>query len=190
MATQLIAPLTLKAFTQEYCKGCPIERGRTQHFTFASLTQSELMRGKNSMPRWCEFHVGFNSGSLVDLVTEKSVGDAFEPSDRDFDELHEEWIDSGYGFCTPMNFENEHADKLFELGDEIDADDYVNPGSDGEIYISSEHPHLKLILDALEALNTHYYDDKQNSVPAGKFRQFTNTESIWTLTICELESPH
>ena len=66
-----------------------------------------------------------------------------------------------------MNFENEHADKLFELGDEVDADDYVNPGSNGEIYISIEHPNLKFILDALEALNTHCYDDKKTACQLG-----------------------
>ena len=47
----------------------------------------------------CEFYVGFNSGSLVDFVTDKSIEEVFGSSDRDFDELHEEWVDSGYVFA-------------------------------------------------------------------------------------------
>ena len=139
------------------------------------------------MASHCEFYVGFNSGSLVDLVTDKSVEEVFGSSDRDFDELHEEWIDSGYGFCTPMNFENENEEVLFELGDDDDADDYVNPGSDGEINVGSEHPYFQRILSILEKLNTTYFDDKQKVINTEDFKSLTKTENVWTLTICELE---
>lgn len=36
---------------------------------------------ETKMASWCEFHVGFNSGSLVDLLTDKSVAEVFGPSD-------------------------------------------------------------------------------------------------------------
>ena len=139
------------------------------------------------MASWCEFHVGFNSGSLVDLVTDKSIAEVFGSSDRDFNDLHEAWVDSGYGFCIPLNFENENEEILFNVGDGVDADDYVNAGSDGEIIVSSEHPNFQHILTSLENLRTKYYDNNQNIIKAEDFKNVTKSEKGWLLTICELE---
>ena len=61
------------------------------------------------MANWCDYHVGFNSDSLVDLVTEESLKEVFDTEEPDWAELDEEWSDKGYGFCIPMNFENENV---------------------------------------------------------------------------------
>tara|TARA_B100000575_G_C23072840_1_gene618012 strand:- start:141 stop:452 length:312 start_codon:yes stop_codon:yes gene_type:complete len=86
-----------------------------------------------------------------------------------------------------MYFENENGEVLMELGDDVDADDYVNPGSDGEINVSSKHPNFQRILSILEKLNTTYLDDKQKIINTEDFKNLTKTEDVWTLTICELE---
>ena len=57
------------------------------------------------MTSWCQYHVGFNTGSLVELVTLQSIKEIFDTSDAEFLELEEKWVDKGYGFCTPMNFQ-------------------------------------------------------------------------------------
>ena len=64
------------------------------------------------MANWCAYHVGFNSESLVELVTEESLKEVFDTEEPDWDELDEEWSDQGYGFCIPMNFENENDETL------------------------------------------------------------------------------
>ena len=86
-----------------------------------------------------------------------------------------------------MNFENENEEVLMELGDDVDADDYVNPGSDGEINVSSKHTNFQRILSILEKLNTTYLDDKKKNINTEDFKNLTKTEDVWTLTICELE---
>lgn len=86
-----------------------------------------------------------------------------------------------------MNFENGNEEILFDLGDGVDADDYVNAGSDGEIIVSSEHPNFQHILTSLENLNTKYYDNNQNIIKAEDFKNVTKSEKGWLLTICELE---
>lgn len=141
------------------------------------------------MANWCDYHVGFNSDSLVDLVTEESLKEVFDTEEPDWAELDEEWSDKGYGFCIPMNFENENEVILYELGDDIDADDYITTGSDGEVEIQSNHPNLQKILNVLKELNPKYYDKNQKVIKSEEFENMIKTESDFVLTVCELEGP-
>lgn len=141
------------------------------------------------MANWCDYHVGLNSESLVDLVTEESLKEVFDTEEPDWDELDEEWSDKGYGFCIPMNFENENNEMLYELGDDIDADDYIKPGSDGEVEIQSNHPNLQKILNVLIELNPKYYDKNQKVIKYEEFENMIKIESDFVLTVCELEGP-
>jgi hypothetical protein len=141
------------------------------------------------MANWCDYHVGFNSESLVDLVTEESLKEVFDTEEPDWAELDEEWSDKGYGFCIPMNFENENEVILYELGDDIDADDYITTGSDGEVEIQSNHPNLQKILNVLKELNPKYYDKNQKVIKSEEFENMIKTESDFVLTVCELEGP-
>jgi len=141
------------------------------------------------MANWCAYHVGFNSESLVELVTEESLKEVFDTEEPDWDELDEEWSDQGYGFCIPMNFENENDETLYELGDDVDADDYINPGRDGEVEIQSNHPNLQKILNVLKELNPKYYDKNQKVIRYEEFENLIKTESDFVLTVCELEGP-
>ena len=141
------------------------------------------------MANWCDYHVGFNSDSLVDLVTEQSFKEVFDTEEPDLDDLDEEWSDKGYGFCIPMNFENENEEILYELGDDIDADDCINPGSDGEVEIQSNHPNLHKILNGLKELNPKYYDKNKKVIKYEEFENMTKLESDFVLTVCELEGP-
>ena len=141
------------------------------------------------MANWCDYHVGFNSDSLVDLVTEESLKEVFDTEEPDWAELDEEWSDKGYGFCIPMNFENENEAILYELSDDIDADDYITTGSDGEVVIQSNHPNLQNILNVLEELKPKYYDKNQKVIKSEEFENMIKTESDFVLTVCELEGP-
>lgn len=141
------------------------------------------------MANWCDYHVGFNSDSLVDLVTEESLKEVFETEEPDWAELDEEWSDKGYGFCIPMNFENENEEILYELGDDIDADDYITTISDGEVEIKSNHPNFQKILNVLKELNPKYYSKNQKVIKFEEFENMIKTESDFVLIVCELEGP-
>lgn len=137
----------------------------------------------------CYYHVGFDSGSLVELVTEESLKEVFDIEEPDLDELEEDWIDKGYGFCVPMNFENKNEELLYELDEDLDADDYIEPGRDGEVEMQSNHPNLREILKILKETNPKYYDKNQKIIRSEEFEAMTKTESDFILTICELEGP-
>lgn len=141
------------------------------------------------MADWCFYSVGFNSGSLVDLVTQESLKSVFEVDEPDYDELEEDWSDKGYGFCTPMNFENENEELLYELGDEVDPDDHILPGSDGEVEIQSNHPNLGAILEVVHGLTPKYYGEQQTLITKEEFLEQIAAQSNFVITLCELEGP-
>ena len=140
------------------------------------------------MANWCDYHVGCNSGSLVDMVSEESIKELFDAEEWT-EELEKYWLDQGYGFCIPTNFENENEELLYELGDDIDADDYIKPGSDGEIEIQSNHPNFQKILNVLKELNPKYYDKNQKVIKLEEFENMVKTQNDFVLTVCELEGP-
>ncbi len=141
------------------------------------------------MASWCQYHVGFNTGSLVELVTLQSIKEIFDTSDADILELEEKWVEQGYGFCTPMNFESGNEDILYELGDDTDCDNYIEPGRDGEIIIKDTHPNILKVLEVLKGLNIKYYDKNHNAISQNKFIKLIENENNYVLTICELEPP-
>ena len=57
------------------------------------------------------YYIGFNTGSLVDFIEDKSMKEVFKDDDRNIDEnfieMHDEWVEMGYGFMTPLAYENQ-----------------------------------------------------------------------------------
>jgi len=144
----------------------------------------------------CEYYVGFNSGSLVDMVSEESIKELFDAEEWT-GELEEDWLDQGYGFCIPTNFENVNDELLYEFESEVeideddyfDADDYFNTASDGEIEVKSNHPNISKILSILKKLNTKYYDQNQKIIQSDELETLIKTKDDYVLFICELETP-
>ena len=142
-----------------------------------------------------EYYVGFNSGSLVDMVSEDSIKELFDAEEWT-EELEEDWLDQGYGFCVPTNFENANEELLYEFESEVevdeddfDADDYFNTASDGEIEVKSNHPNISKILSILKKLNTKYYDQNQKIIQSDELETLIKTKDDYVLFICELETP-
>ena len=142
-----------------------------------------------------EYYVGFNSGSLVDMVSEDSIKELFDAEEWT-EELEEHWLDQGYGFCVPTNFENANEELLYEFESEVevdeddfDADDYFNTASDGEIEVKSNHPLVSKILSILKKSNTKYYDQNKKLIQCDELATLIKTKDDYVLFICELETP-
>ena len=143
-----------------------------------------------------EYSVGFNSGSLVDMVSENSIKELYDAEEWT-EELEEQWLDEGYGFLIPTHFENLNEELLYEFESEVeideddffDADDYFNTASDGEIEVKSSHPNISKMLMILKDLNTSFYDENQDLIESDEIENKIKTTDDFVLFICELEVP-
>ena len=143
-----------------------------------------------------EYFVGFNSGSLVDMVSENSILELYDAQEWT-EELEERWLDEGYGFLIPTHFENSNEELLYEFESEVeideddffDADDYFNTASDGEIEVKSSHPNISKMLRILKDLNTSFYDENQDLIESDEIENKVKTTDDFVLFICELETP-
>ena len=143
-----------------------------------------------------EYSVGFNSGSLVDMVSENSIKELYDAEEWT-EELEEQWLDEGYGFLIPTHFENLNEELLYEFESEVeideddffDADDYFNTASDGEIEVKSSHPNISKMLRILKDLNTSFYDENQDLIESDEIENKVKTTDDFVLFICELETP-
>ena len=137
-----------------------------------------------------EYYVGFNSGSLVDMVSEESIKELFDAEEWT-GELEEDWLDQGYGFCIPTNFENTNEELLYELDEDlfIVKRVYFNIASDGEIEVNSNHQNVSKILSILKKSNTKYYDQNQKIIQSDELETLIKTKDDYVLFICELETP-
>ena len=137
-----------------------------------------------------EYFVGFNSESLVDMVSENSILELYDAQEWTED-LEERWLDEGYGFLIPTHFENSNEELLYEFESEVeideddffDADDYFNTASDGEIEVKSSHPNISKMLRILKDLNTSFYDENQDLIAIGKLSQPLPTSQTTDTTI-------
>ena len=143
-----------------------------------------------------EYSVGFNSGSLVDMVSENSIKELYDAEEWT-EELEEQWLDEGYGFLIPTHFENLNEELLYEFESEVeideddffDADDYFNTASDGDIEVKSSHPNISKMLMILKDLNTSFYDENQDLIESDEIENKIKTTDDFVLFICELEVP-
>ena len=143
-----------------------------------------------------EYFVGFNSESLVDMVSENSILELYDAQEWTED-LEERWLDEGYGFLIPTHFENSNEELLYEFESEVeideddffDADDYFNTASDGEIEVKSSHPNISKMLRILKDLNTSFYDENQDLIESDEIENKVKTTDNFVLFICELETP-
>jgi hypothetical protein len=143
-----------------------------------------------------EYFVGFNSESLVDMVSENSILELYDAQEWTED-LEERWLDEGYGFLIPTHFENSNEELLYEFESEVeideddffDADDYFNTASDGEIEVKSSHPNISKMLRILKDLNTSFYDENQDLIESDEIENKVKTTDDFVLFICELETP-
>ena len=69
-----------------------------------------------------EYFVGFNSESLVDMVSENSILELYDAQEWTED-LEERWLDEGYGFLIPTHFENSDEELLYEFESEVEIDE-------------------------------------------------------------------
>jgi len=137
----------------------------------------------------CKYFIGLNSGSLTDHVTDLSIKEVFDVDDPDWDEHLEDWEEKGYGFCTPMNFENDHNDLLYELGDDIDPDEFIMPGRDGELEIQHNHPNLSKILELACNGDVKFFSETLSEISFSEFEALLKTANQPLIILCELEGP-
>ena len=75
--------------------------------------------------------------------------EVFKDDDRNIDEnfieMHDEWVEMGYGFMTPLAYENQE-EILYDLDNVPDVEVFNVECSDGELLIKSDHPNLTKIL--------------------------------------------
>tara|TARA_Y100000768_G_C23421678_1_gene426464 strand:- start:30 stop:455 length:426 start_codon:yes stop_codon:yes gene_type:complete len=135
------------------------------------------------------YHIGINTGSLVDFVEDKSMSELCADDDRNlkenFDEISEEWAEMGYGWCSPTSFENRNEDLLYDVDD---CDDFFETTCDGELMIKSNHPNIANIINEFKNLSDRkYYNDNKEEIGEKDFHKLIKTQDSFILTLCELD---
>ena len=120
--------------------------------------------------------------------------EVFKDDDRNIDEnfieMHDEWVEMGYGFMTPLAYENQEWQILYDLDNVPDVEVFFNVEcSDGELLIKSDHPNLTKILNTFKDFSdVEFYNANKESISPEDFYKMVNSKSPFIVTLCELDT--